>query len=209
MSQPASSSVASTSAPGGMLPCSLREQGSVSLRFASLRALQCGHTTEDADVIRRSAPLWFSPTAQPCAAGRTGSGSGSGTSMRMRVIASSPNLWRGQWRPGRAKRSYAADRRSRVGRGPVVRSAQDRTRVGDRPRWRDWPRIWRAAGRLRSRPGDLSGTESGAGSGPPRRVLVPAPAQEQGLRAEREDGVQAAGVVRVAGGESRVFCPAE
>jgi hypothetical protein len=47
------------SAPAGMLPCSLREQGGVSLRFASLRALHCGHTREDADVIRRPEPPGF------------------------------------------------------------------------------------------------------------------------------------------------------
>jgi hypothetical protein len=44
ISQPASSSVASTSAPVGLLPCSPQEQGGVSLRHASLRALHCGHT---------------------------------------------------------------------------------------------------------------------------------------------------------------------
>ena len=64
ISQPSSSSVASTSAPAGTLPCSLREQGGVSLRFASLRALHCGHTREDANVIRRPEPPWISPEAR-------------------------------------------------------------------------------------------------------------------------------------------------
>jgi hypothetical protein len=50
-------------------------------------------------------------------------------------------------------------------------------------------RIWRAAGRLSLRfwPRNLSDLKAGRRTGPERRVRVPAPEQEQGLRAEPDE----------------------
>jgi hypothetical protein len=75
------------------------------------------------------------------------------------------------------------------------RSVVPRQRQGSARSWRRWRqlRIWREAGRLRFLPRNLSRPQSGAPDGPERRVRVPASEQEQGLQAERDDGVQAAG----------------
>jgi hypothetical protein len=47
------------------------------------------------------------------------------------------------------------------------------------------------------------GMEAGRRTGPRRRVGEPAPEEKQGLRGDHGDGVQAARVVRPAGGESQ------
>ena len=47
------------------------------------------------------------------------------------------------------------------------------------------------------------GIEAGRRTGPRHRVGVPAPQEKQGLRGDSDDSVQAAQVVRPAGGETR------